>query len=193
MAGQFLVLARDGCPPGCVDGETQRHNSTQTGKTACVQATALSPSPFESTKVDRHANPFVNDAKVNLAARRSVDAWRIRRRSRREEKGARRGGWGRWKGKKGKRMPGGAAIKVAAPERVGNGALAVLGGWGEEPGRFSLVASGHDDGPTHGWTGTSGHRPEEDDQGPDRRMDGETWELKMDHSNNRQRDATGQG
>jgi len=79
--------------------------------------------------------------------------------------------------------------RLRAPERVGNGALAVLGGWGEEPGRFSLVASGHDDGPTRGWTGTSGHRPEEDDRG---RIEG--WMVRLGIKNgsldNRQ-DTTG--
>ena len=59
-------------------------------------------SPFELTKVDRQLNPSVNDTKVNLAARRSLGAWRIQRwsRGRRREHGVEDG---RWKGKKGKK------------------------------------------------------------------------------------------
>ena len=188
MTGQrrlVLVLVRvrdDGRPPGRVDGERQRPQQHPEPGRQLVWQRLIFLSPFESTKVDSHPNPLVNDAKVNLAARRSLAAWRIRRRSR-GEKGARRGGFGPGggEGKKGKKngwVCGASDSKWPAAASEGGGGLASLGGWaqwatvalagarrwGEGPGQFfasGLWPCGHDGGPTTGWTGTSGHRPEE--------------------------------
>ena len=180
------------------------HNSTQNRARQLVWQRLFFLSPFESTKVDSHPNPFVNDAKVNLAARRSLAAWRIRRRSRggRREHGVEDLALGEVKGRRAKEWVGlrSQRFKMAGRgERgwrrpgepgwvgsVGNGSVSGCSAMGRGPGQFSLVACGHDGGPTTGWTGTSGHRPEESTRdlwAKDGWMDGcDDWELKMDHS-----------